>query len=60
VVECLNATGAKGVSAVHEDARDTLTHVVAEAAELANVEAARGVVQGEDLGRLLLRGGLHF
>ncbi len=56
----MNAAGAEGVSAVHEDARDALAHVVAEAAELANVEAARGVVQGEDLGRLLLRGGLHF
>ena len=55
----MNATGAEGVSAVHEDARDALAHVVAEAAKLANVQAARGVVEGEDLGRLL-RGGLHF
>ena len=38
MVEVLDARGAKGVAAVHEDAGDALAHVVLAAAELADVE----------------------
>jgi len=39
MVQVLNARGAQGVPAVHQDARDTLSHVVAQPAELADVQA---------------------
>lgn len=45
VMQRLDALGAEGVAAVHEDARDALAHVVLECAELADVQAARLVVQ---------------
>ena len=54
VVELLNAVGAKGVSAVHEDARDPLSDVVLESAELANVEPTRLVVHIHDGGFILV------
>ena len=40
MVQVLNARGAKGVPAVHQDAGDTLSHVVAQPAELADVQAS--------------------
>ena len=39
MVQVLNARGAQGVPAVHQDAGDTLSHVVAQSAELADVQA---------------------
>ena len=56
VVQVLNARSAQGVPAVHQDARDALTNVVPQAAELTDVQATRRVVQVQD--RLLARGGL--
>ena len=49
VVQLLDAGGAEGVAAVHEDARDALAHVVLESAELADIQAARLVVQIHDV-----------
>ena len=40
VVQVLDARGAQGVPAVHQDTGDTLSHVVAQPAELADVQAA--------------------
>ena len=45
VMELLDAVGAKGVPAVHQDARDALAHIVLHRAELANVQAARLVIE---------------
>ena len=39
MVQVLNARGAQGVPAVHQDAGDALSHVVAQPAELADVQA---------------------
>ena len=49
MVQRLDARCTEGVAAVDEDARDALAHVVAEAAELADVETPRAVVQVQDL-----------
>ena len=56
VVKSLDAAGAQSVSAVHQDAWDTLADVVLETTELADVKASRAVVQVQDLScRGLLR-----
>ena len=39
MVQVLDARGAQGVPTVHQDAGDTLSHVVAQSAELADVQA---------------------
>ena len=39
MVQVLNARGAQGVPTVHQDAGDALSHVVAQPAELADVQA---------------------
>ena len=44
-MELLDAAGAKGVAAVHQDARDALAHIVLHPAELADVQAARLVIE---------------
>lgn len=54
VMQCLDARGAEGVAAVHQDAGDALAHVVPETAELADVQTARTVVQVQDLSSGLL------
>lgn len=45
MVQVLDAAGAKGVAAVDQDAGDALTHVVAKATELADVEASGWIVK---------------
>jgi hypothetical protein len=57
VVECLDAAGAEGMSAVNKDAGDALADVIAQAAELADVQTARTVVQVQYLLLGHLRGG---
>jgi hypothetical protein len=57
VVQGLDARGAQSVATVDQDARDALSYIVAEAAKLANVKAARTVVQVEDL---MGAGALHI
>ena len=45
VVQLLDAVGAQGVAAVNQYARDALSHIVLQSAELTDVKAARLVVQ---------------
>ena len=40
MVQVLNARGAQSVATVDQDAGDTLSHVVAQPAELADVQAS--------------------
>ena len=56
VVQLLDAVRAQSVAAVNQDARDALSHVVLERAELANVKPAGLVVEVHqvDLGHLLV------
>ena len=51
-MEFWDAVGAERVTAVNKDSRDTLSYVVFEAAELADVKATRLVVELDD--------GVHF
>ena len=49
VVQLVNAVSAQSVTTVNQDSRDALTHVILEAAELANVKAPRLIVQIHDI-----------
>ena len=49
MVQLLDAVGAEGVAAMNKDTGDALANVVLEAAKLADVEAARLVVQVHDI-----------
>ena len=49
VVQLLNAVSAEGVTTVNKYARDSLTHVVLEGAELTDIKATRLVVEVHNL-----------
>ena len=61
MVKFTNAVGAKSVSAVNQDSGNTLSNVVLETTELANVEASWLVVQLDNIHLFwLLKIVVHF
>ena len=60
MVEVLDAGGTEGMPTVDQDARDALSHIVAEPAELADVQASGRVVKVQNRLSLLLAGRVHI